>query len=129
MAFTLPDFNLMANVWNRGVNVLNPPRLTTPCYLSLGRRVVTGPDSTTVDNNIGGVGINLLYRTMGCPAGTDLRGSFFGTGADTVEVPAGSGVFYMCQDVGDMGKGHPNEYRMAWLCWSVTLPQPPIPLP
>jgi hypothetical protein len=129
MPFTLPNFNLTANIWRNGINVLNPPAVITPCYLSLGRRVLSGPDSTTFSNPTGGVGIDMLYRNMGVPALTDVRPAWTTGGPDTVEVPAGSGVYYKAQDVADMAKGHANEYRFCWLVWNQFLPAAPLPLP
>jgi len=129
MAFTLPDFNLSANLWTRGVNVLNPPRVVTPCFLTIGRRVVSGTDSQTFSGATSGVGIDMLYRNMGCPARTDIRGSWFPGGGDTVEVPAGSSMFYTAQDVADVARGHPNEYRFAWLIFTSILPPFPVPMP
>jgi hypothetical protein len=131
MPFVLPTFNLTANIW-RSANLPpgGPPAVVTPCNFSLGRRVVTATDYTPWFNARagGGVGINCLLRIMLCPALTDVRGLFTAGLPDWVEVPAGSGRLYNVLDVDDMGKGFPNEHRLAWLITQRVAPLP-VPLP
>jgi hypothetical protein len=47
------------------------------------------------------------------PAGTDIRGTQDTVGCDIVEVPAGTGRYYWSLTVDDIGKGWPNEHRIA----------------
>ena len=130
MPFSLPTFNVLANVFH---GVAPPPPFGPPSFSvlvnwSLGRRVVTGSDNSNWLNfpPVAGVGIDLFNRIMLAPAGTDLRGFYTAGVPDFVEVPAGSGAFYMVMDVADMAKGFPNEHRCAW---AVTTRLTPLPTP
>lgn len=63
---------------------------------------------------------------------TDIRGENSVGGADTVEVPAGSGRYYTVTWVDDIGKGFSNEHRFACLVqdspWAPgVIPIPPAP--
>jgi len=53
-----------------------------------------------------------------CPPGTDIRDVSCSARADLVEIPSGSGRWYLIADVDDVAKGFPNEYRSANL-WKV----------
>jgi hypothetical protein len=135
MAFSLPTFNLSVNVWH-GLAAGSTPPFGPPSIsgllvnFSLGRRVLSGTDSRSVGIGPGtGVGIDVLFRIMMAPAGTDLRSVWQDPAqscGDYVEAPAGSGAFYIVQDVADMAKGFPNEHRLAWVTpagW-ILLPSP-----
>jgi hypothetical protein len=70
------------------------------------------------------------------PAGTDIRDEGVDPGvADCVEVPAGSGRFYLVDYVDDVAKDFPNEYRIAVLVkvggagFFPTFPLWPQPIP
>ena len=67
------------------------------------------------------------------PAGTDIRDStnysFTVDKTDMVEVPAASGRIYVVEWVDDVGKGFPNEFRVAaiakasgWGLWPSPIP-------
>jgi hypothetical protein len=45
-------------------------------------------------------------------------------GSDTVEVPAGTGNWYQVTFVTDVGRGFPNEYRLALLARQAPVPDP-----
>jgi len=47
------------------------------------------------------------------PAGTDIRDPYCGGVGDLVEVPEGTGRWYVVILVDDVGKGFDNEYRLA----------------
>jgi hypothetical protein len=67
------------------------------------------------------------------PLLTDVRGTWNGVVGDLIEVPAGSKRFYAVVGVHDVGKGFPNEYRLALISYSVfgntTLVGGPFPAP
>lgn len=131
MAFTLPTFNLTCNIHTvaGGVNVF---RLSSDCNLAMGRR--TANPNGTVEQDGGLFG---LLPILLLPVGTDVRDSSCGGEMDIVEVPAGTGRWYQVIAVDDVGKGFPNEHRLATLgkTWGfagngsgLTLPWPtPIP--
>ena len=121
MPYTLPSFNLQIKAYSFGAYFPNPARVGFMGNLTPGRRVSTG-----IDSGGGDVGIDQMYRFLLVPALTDIRGSFSTAGADQLEVPIGSGRFYLVQDVDDIGKGFPNEHRLAWLILSGLQP---VPLP
>lgn len=111
MPFVLPNFNLNVNVWHGPVpNVSLPPDVVVKGNLAWGKRVNIGFGE-------GGATISLLL-----PALTDVRtpACYVGSGFDLVEVPAGTGRYYVVQNVDDIGKGFSNEHRV------VTLSQAPI---
>ncbi len=122
MAFTLPTFNLTANVWHYGTwfgqfpLIIPPPDATIICNLALGRRV---PASNVIDR-----------MWLLCPAFTDIRDDEKGRGVyrgDMIEVPAGSGRFYFLVFSDDAGKGFANEHRWATLSTDIGI-YPQIPL-
>ena len=126
--FHIPHFNLNANVWRflDGLVTsppLPPPDFTTVCNLQFGRKFADG---------YGGEMWLLV------PALTDIREynlSGGGTALDVVEVPAGSGRFYIISSIDDVGKGFANEYRVgimekAMYFWSpIAAWDWPIPIP
>jgi hypothetical protein len=67
--------------------------------------------------------------TLLLPPGSDIRDGLTSTGYDAVEVPSGSGRYYTVIFVDDVGKGFPNEYRMAFLVKSDVNGDWPTPIP
>jgi hypothetical protein len=104
MPFKLPSFNLVCNIWSVGALPPLPARLSPACNLAWGRRVNPLPS-----------GGSEVVMTLLLPAGTDIRSSLTFSGADVVEVPAGSGRFYSVFGVDDIAKGFANEHRGAIL--------------
>lgn len=113
MAFTLPDFNLTCDIYTAGSpNQFNDKvfRLSSPCNLAFGRRVMVFPGEWAQDNGTGTPSAQLLL-----PALTDIR-DWPGSpspGPDIVECPAGTGRWYIVLGVDDLGKGFVNEHRYA----------------
>jgi hypothetical protein len=114
MAFTVPDFNLTCNIFT-GPFATRVLRLASVCNLARGRRVLANAgDYTTLLGQAAGGAYLLL------PAGTDVRDVSQGSAyeypsQDIIEVPAGSGRWYGCIGWEDVGKGYPNEFRIAQL--------------
>jgi hypothetical protein len=117
MSFSVPTFPLAVNLWRGGVSVLLPPSVVTVGNLAWGRRVSSYQG---LHNNVG----DDLLMTLLLPVGTDVRSPACPSGADTVEVPAGSGRFYTAIGVDDIGKGFSNEHRAAVLRTRAPWPQP-----
>jgi hypothetical protein len=121
MSFTLPTFNLMCNVWSSPNYPPAAPRLVVACNLAYSKRVHQ-------DLAFGGfVPMQLLL-----PARTDVRSDVqVGISiADAVEVPAGSGRYYIIINVDDIGRGFANEHRCAVIRQSVVVNGPwAIPMP
>lgn len=109
MAFTVPTFNLSADIYT-GPWATKALRLTEDCNLSPGKRVQQF--HVTDDVNINSYAVQPLLLV---PAGTDIRDASCSHVADFVEVPAGSGRWYSVMGVDDVAKGFPNEYRLASL--------------
>lgn len=112
MAFRLPTFNLPVNVW-RGTSLhTNPPDVITVGNLSPGKLVT----SFVANALFGGSGGQVTEMLLRLPALTDVRdGILGGSGRDQIEVPAGSGRFYVAVYVDDIAKGFANEHRYALL--------------
>lgn len=131
MGFSLPQFNLKANIWHGfvplGVLPTDPP--------------VAGPDITDLDcqlyqpsrynwvanpSPINAVADANAYTMilLRVPAGTDLRDPYNSTYADVVECPVGTGRYYVITYVDDQHKGFPNEYRFAGMCKAFQWPTP-----
>lgn len=109
MAFTLPNFNLLCNVHtvSGGVNTF---RLAVMGNLAMGRR--TALDRLAGEQTGGFFG---LVPTLLLPSGTDVRDASCGGEMDILEVPAGSGRWYLASAVDDIGKGFANEHRAVSL--------------
>lgn len=131
MAFTIPTFNLMCNVFTvvAGVPTL---RDTIPCNMASGRRVSQLFGAAEEDGELYGVVPLLLV-----PMGSDVRDTSCGAEADLIEAPAGTGRWYMVTCVDDMAKGFSNEYRIVSVgkIWGFSgsgipsLPPWPTPIP
>lgn len=121
MGFSLPHFNITCNVWHAANVPPNPPDATFDCNLAFGKRtasyqgVISSPNEPIM---------SLLLAPR-----TDLRGPQSATGADVVEVPAGSGRFYDVVGVDDSGKGFTNEHRVGLLSWTKAYGAWPSPMP
>lgn len=109
MAFTLPTFNITANIWRNanyviGVGPAGPPQVVTPANLSPGKRVVTNAGTSTP----------LMELLL--PPRTDVRDGVAPAAAqDWVEAPAGTGRYYSVYYVDDVGRGFANEYRIVFM--------------
>lgn len=112
MSFTLPDFNLTVNIFNRAPFPPVSPRVVTTGNLAFSKRVAQ-------QTNFWNQNEFTITPYLLLPALTDIRdNSGFGgsaASADIVEVPAASGRFYLVDSVDDIGKGFPNEHRCAIL--------------
>jgi hypothetical protein len=121
MSFSVPKFNLTVNVWNGADEPPGAPTFVVKGNLAYGRR--TSP-SGTLDQAEQGLTMQLLL-----PAGTDAQWAIQGVGPSVMEVPAGSGRFYVCAGVDDVGKGWSNEHRVALLIATSDYGYWPIPMP
>jgi hypothetical protein len=122
MAFTVPTFNLVCNVYT-GPWLTKVLRLADlECNLAVGRRVQQlGNDYLT----FGTEGLEFgLTAFLLVPSGSDIRSQSNGGVQDVIEVPSGSNRWYQCSAWEDMAKGFPNEYRMVAICkiWEAIAP-------
>ena len=109
----VPTFNLTVNLWQNQFGA--PPFIGVPLVITgalvLGERV-----------GIFGLGTRQVYLLV--PKLTDIHHARVLGGTDYVEVPAGTLRFYRVDQVDDVGRGYPNEYRQATI-----LMVPPVPDP
>jgi len=108
MAFTVPNFNLLCDIWEGPFPTKTRRLADVPCNLAMGRRV----QQLFIDPT------NILTApaapSLLLPAGTDIRDVDCDVvDSDFVEVPAGSGRWYIVLLVDDVAKGFDNEYRIA----------------
>lgn len=109
MAFSVPTFNLLCDVYT-GPWTGKVLRLAdVPCNLALGRRVQQ-IYAAEFNAPYGPSAPNLLVASL-----TDIRDQHCGGDSDLVEVPKGTGRWYVVSIVDDVGKGFPNEYRLCGL--------------
>lgn len=117
----LPNFNLTCNIWHQDAdNPVGAPNVVSPCQLYIWK----GPG---FDVSPGRTDLWHFPVYLRLPAGTDIRFSIAGgPPLDTVEVPAGTGRFYLVAQVEDSHKGFANEYRVAVIIargiWPVPYP-------
>jgi len=122
--FTIPTFNLTCNLWTAGTFPGAPRVAAMPCNLQAGRRLHVLDYQENVGITATGSAMFLLTAS-----GSDVRDLYTLAGSDVVEVPAGSGRFYMVQVTDDVGKGFPNEFRFSVICKSTLVPNWPVPIP
>jgi hypothetical protein len=121
MAYRLPTFNLVVNVWRNASPTTDPPDAIISGNLCPGRRRYTG-DSNIVAGSTTDVPCMFLL----CPSGSDIKGTVdFGAG-DTVEVDAGSGRYYRVHYVDYVAFRFPNEHLMASILPSSGVTPPPL---
>jgi len=111
MAYVLPTFNLVVNIWHPVVVIPPPgvPNIVTVGNLTPGRRWQWGS----------AFGMGRMYLLL--PPLTDVRVG------GVAEVPGGSTRWYKVFWVDDIGKGFANEHRYAILDADVA--NWPIPYP
>jgi hypothetical protein len=109
MAYQLPVFNIAVNIWRYGVSVLDPPDVVAAANFNVGRRI-SGGDYYTESSP------RQWYATswLLVPMGTDIRGDMPGLdNGDTVEIAAGSGLFYHVFWSDRSALNFPNEHMAA----------------
>jgi len=112
LSYTLPTFNLVCSINTfSAMTGLTTFRLTSPCNLAMGKRSarpasLTGPYPNTGE----GFTASLLLPPL-----TDVRDGSCSNEPDIIEVPQGSGRYYVALLVDDIGKGFPNEHRFVSL--------------
>jgi len=107
MAFTVPTFNLLCDIYTGPWLTKALRSSNVPCNLAMGRRVQqAGNDYIALQ--YGPAAPNLLL-----PAFTDIRDGSCAGEQDIVECPSGSGRWYFVSAVDDVAKGFSNEYRLA----------------
>lgn len=123
MSYGIPTFNLAVNIWHSSGSA--PPPLTPPDLVTVGNlRFMWTANAVNR-----GIPTARVFSSLSLPKGTDIRPedgltNLAGSG-DFVEVPAGTGRFYLVEVIEDVGKGFPNEYRSAILRQITS----PIPVP
>lgn len=121
--YRLPTFNLECGIWHGLVPPIvpvTPADVEVECQLRWtyrGQDILRNTDAPTQFWQPG--------QLLLLPALTDVRDVWNGAGADMVEVPLGSGCYYIVHAVGEVGKGFDNEHRCAYLArFVIALPQP-----
>jgi hypothetical protein len=115
MAYRVPTFNLALNIWRFANFPGHPPDVVTVGNLSMGRRVVGTETSSFLPR---------IAPFVLLPKLTDVRCALKGGNSDFLEIPAGSGRYYSAEDVDDVAKGFPNEYRLCIMISSQVWPTP-----
>jgi hypothetical protein len=115
MAFVLPAFPLLCNVWRGsgagGALLYKAPDLQVMGNLSPGRRVMLAFPIVTPAT----IGFEWNMELL-LPKLTDIRVYIPPSGTltgDIIECPAGSERIYQVRVVDDIGKGFANEHRMV----------------
>lgn len=116
--YVLPTFNLECSLWfPPAAPPGDPPDLASvPCQLRASGQRSSGQDSTDS-------GWPFLWQLL-VTKETDLRDKFNAPGVYYVEVPQGSGRYYVVVIVDDVAKGFTNEYRIGYLRKVGTWPTP-----
>lgn len=126
MSYSIPQMPLLFAVWSNADDpTTDPPRdFDIPCNLGWGRRGLSSSPGFV------GSGTAPALAQLLVPAGTDIRGmaNQAATDPDWVEVPQGSGRYYIVWQVDDIGKGFPNEHRFG-LISPLTAIGWPVPYP
>jgi len=107
MAFTIPTFNLLCDVfdgpWPAPVRIVG-----LACNLQMARRAsIVSSVSISADQ---------IFAHSPCllvPAGSDVRDASCANNPDYIECPSGSGRFYFVNGVDDVAKGFDNEFRLV----------------
>jgi len=123
MAFVLPTFNIVVNIYSAGFPPPGgPPRLTNIAAQ------LRAPSANNV-MYLSTVAANSAQCLL-LPPGTDIRDRFCTpiNSMDYVEAPAGTGRFYIVVIVDDIGRGFPNEHRYVILQKVIGVPWP-VPIP
>lgn len=116
MAFVLPTFNLTYAHWFDGTPTTDPPDRTGMCQLR-------GPDQGSLTSQAG----FYPYATPCAlfPPLEDIRDpNGAPIGGARIEIPEGSGRFYLVVIVDDIAKGFTNEHRYCTLTKTDGWPQP-----
>lgn len=121
MSFSVPSMPLNCNIWRNANGPPAPADVTENCNLAWGRRTSS---LQGIEDPQGEPFMSLLL-----PAGTDIQSAKCGAGNDWVECPAGTGRFYTCIGVDDIGKGFSNEHRAAVLVATTNFGNWPTPIP
>ncbi len=111
MAFTLPNFNLLCDVYTGPWLTKTLRTAGLPCNLAWGRRVNAFP-FFDLNAQLSADSPGMIILT---PALSDLRSRLTSGADDVIECPAGSGRWYLVIAVDDIGKGFANEHRAAYL--------------
>lgn len=109
MAFTVPEFPLLCNIYTGPAATMSLRHADVPCNLAIGKRTQqTGRDR-------GGFGAIGVPPTLLLPGGTDIRDVTSSTLWDFVEVPSGSNRWYQVDSVEPLGYGFDNWHVCAAL--------------
>lgn len=95
--FTLPDFNVTANIWRATTPTSDPPDVVSPAQLYLTSRVYVAESLMSPGDSVPTVQLRV-------PKGTDVQVT------DVVEIDAGDGHFYTVIWTERMHLGFANEY-------------------
>lgn len=120
MAFSVPEMPLTVGVYSANEDGKAGIRLFTPGNLALGKRVSTQFWNWSYTGEAG------VFAVLLCPKGTDIRDVFSAPFADYLEIPTGTGRWYIVDLVDDMGKGFDNEHRAVW-CHKALIWPAPVP--
>jgi hypothetical protein len=106
MAYPSPVFNLTCRIYQAMGTGPFPLAggIVSSCQLRLNKPGIVAASG-------GGAGVTGMLLLL--PKGTDIRPSHLAVVADAVQVPDGSGEYYVVSWVNDVAKGFPNEYRLA----------------
>jgi len=123
MAFVLPTFNMVCDIYTLPYNFSGPPRIANqPCQL----RAPYAGAPQFASGLLGWTNAMMLLL----PPGTDIRDLYCTpiNSMDCVVLPVGTTCRYQVAWVNDIGKGFPNEHRFAILTKIGSGPWP-VPIP
>lgn len=124
MAFQQPTYNILFNAWrsDHSPAIWPPDVAAAKGNLAWGKRV-----NTMSTGGTGSAGVPVTAMTLLLEATVDLRDQWSTTGSDVVEVPAGSGRFYVVWTCDYIGLGFPNAHKGATLIKTIGFKTPDLP--